>query len=152
MIYTLRLHIDHFSFYITDSLWDGEPNLWDEPVFEHLLGLEPQAISVGTARFVGQTTITLEFPTTPPQESFEPWDYVIECSLGVPSRGIIVYSAETEPGAEIRIPVEEQVYRVRIYYGGRDTVVDDIGGIGDDFYRVVFWPEQPIEPILLKEV
>jgi len=50
----------------------------------------------------------------------------------------------------MRIPVPPAVYRVRVSYGGLDTLSDD-GLEGDDHYRLQLWPATSIAISVLKQ-
>ena len=49
-----------------------------------------------------------------------------------------------------RLPVSPGCYRVRVYYGGLDTLSTDVLE-GEDHYQVAFWPEDDRDPEILKK-
>lgn len=48
------------------------------------------------------------------------------------------------------LPVSPGSYRVRVYYGGLNTLSAD-GLDGEDYYQVVLWPEKYRSPAVLKK-
>ena len=137
--YQFRLFADYFQFYIQDEQATGDlSDAWNKESCNIGLAVAPGTLGVGTARNM-IVPVVLEIHDSVPNEDFEKWDRVNECSIDVPS-GCIVIAGCTDyfPEAK-RISVEAQCYRARVYYGGQNVVADDYAE-GHDHYRIVLWP------------
>jgi hypothetical protein len=110
--------------------------------------LAPGTIEVRTARNM-DVPIAVEVRDAAPNDDFEEWDKVFECSIDVPfGKMVIAGCIDYFPDAD-RIEVKAGSYRARIYYGELETLrKNDLEG--DDHYKVVLWPAQMTEPTSLK--
>jgi hypothetical protein len=114
-----------------------------------LLAIAPGATGIGTVRNM-VVPVTAEIHDHEPGDDFSEWDYVVEASLEVTSgRTVIAGCTDYFPGA-MRIPVLRGIHRVRVSYGGLDTLSAD-GLEGGDHYRVQLWPAGPIAVRILKQ-
>jgi hypothetical protein len=148
--YEFELFADYNQFYLQDETADGDlSDSWTEQATENLLALAPGAIGVGTARDMN-VPVTVEVHDGEPEEDFELWEQINECSINVPSGKIVVAGCtDYFPDAE-RISVEPGTYRARIFYGDLDALSED-GLDGDDKYKVALWRGVAIEPKVIKQ-
>jgi len=144
-----ELFADYHQFYLQDETAKGDlSDSWTQQATDDLLAVAPCTIGVGTVRNM-KVPVEVIVQDSPPNNDFEKWDHVVDCSLDVPS-GIIVVAGCTDyfPDAA-RIKVKPGGYNARIYYGGLDTLSED-GLEGDDHYHVYLWPGQPRSVMVLK--
>jgi hypothetical protein len=94
--------------------------------------------------------MSFELLAQEPEQDFEAWDQVTECSIEVPSGRLVIAGCTDYFPDAARIEVAAGTYRVRVSYGGLDTLSED-GLDGDDHYRVQLWMASKIEPRVLKE-
>ncbi len=94
--------------------------------------------------------VSIEIAEEEPENLFEEWDQVNECSITI-SSGKLVVAGCTDyfPDAK-RINVPSDDYRARIYYGNLDSISED-GLDGDDKYIIVLWPSPIKELAVLKQ-
>jgi len=140
-IYHYKIFADYFQVYLEDENTRFIP-VWSAPALDSLLAWDSShrnGFVIGTARNM-TVPLTVEIrDTAPGEEGFSVWDMVNECSIEI-SSGMLVVSGCTDYYPEApRIPVEPGTYRVRIYYGGLDTLNED-GLEGNDHYTAVLWP------------
>jgi hypothetical protein len=151
---TQRHHFDLFAdyhqFYLQDEPAEGNlGNSWTPEATDRLLALAERTIGVGTVRNM-TVPVDIEVRSTEPQESFEDWDQVNDCSIEVKSGRIVVAGCTDYFPSAARIEVTPGVYRARVYYGKLDTLSED-GLDGEDHYRVVLWPGEFTSPMVLKQ-
>lgn len=150
MKYTFALDVCNFAFMLEDESMDADlSDVGANPAWG-LISLVPGAVVIHTARYSGRVAVTAEVRPARPAETFAAWDYVIECSLPVPSGVIAFFTLETAYADSPRITLEPGVYRMRIYYGNFDSIDDELALEGDDYYRIVLWQDEPTGPLLLK--
>jgi hypothetical protein len=86
----------------------------------------------------------------PPDDDVAGWDHVTEASIDVPTGRLFMTDLlawDRKP--ELRINVPPGTYRARAYHAGLNTLSWN-GLDGDDHYRLVLWPGEPCEPVVLK--
>jgi len=86
------------------------------------------------------------------REDFGKWDHVVECSLETRTKEIVFAGCPDGPihGAFGTLAVAPGRYRLRIHYGGQNTVQPD--GETGDFYLVQVWPSNESDSEILKDV
>ena len=148
--FELSLFADYFQFYIQDETATGDlSDAWNEEAIGRLLAIAPGTIGIGTVRNM-YVPVVVEIHDQEPDDDCSEWDHVVEASLEVTSgRTVIAGCIDYFPDA-MRIPVPAAVYRVRVSYGGLDTLSDD-GLEGDDHYRLQLWPATSIAVCVLKQ-
>lgn len=111
------------------------------------VGVAPGALCVLTAR---NTTVpvTIEVRAQPPTDELSGWDQVVEASLDVPSGCLVLHGPTDYFPSAPRLTVTPDTYRVRVYFGGLETVSPDQLE-GHDHYRLVLWPAPAREPTIL---
>jgi hypothetical protein len=148
--FELSLFADYFQFYIQDETATGDlSDAWNEEAVGRLLAIAPGTICVGTVRNM-DVPVVVEIHDKEPDDDCPEWDHVVEASLEVTSgRTVIAGCTDYFPDA-MRIPVPPAIYRVRVSYGGLDTLSDD-GLEGDDRYRLQLWPAASIAVCVIKQ-
>ena len=148
--FKLSLFADYFQFYIQDETVTGDlSDAWNEEAVDRLLAIAPGTIGIGTVRNM-DVPVVVEIRDREPDDDSSEWDHVVEASLEVTSgRTVIAGCIDYFPDA-MRIPIPPAVYRIRVSYGGLDTLSDD-GLEGDDHYRLQLWPATSIAVCVLKQ-
>src|SRR6516164_4581776 len=141
--FKLSLFADYFQFYIQDETVTGDlSDAWNEEAVDRLLAIAPGTIGIGTVLNM-DVPVVVEIRDREPGDDSSEWDHVVEASLEVKSgRTVIAGCTDYFPDA-MRIPVSRGTHRVRVSYGGLDTLSAD-GLEGDDHYRVQLWPAAPM--------
>lgn len=78
----------------------------------------------------------------------EKWDHVAEVSLDLPSGQLEIH--ECTGGSIDILSIPPDIYRVRVYFGGLNSLSDD-GFDGGDHYRIVLWPAPFDDIAVLKQ-
>ena len=144
------LFADFFQFYLQDEAADGNlGDSWTDEAVNRLLAIAPGTIGVGTVRNM-DVPVDVELATSPPEEDFAEWDQVNECSIKVESGKIVVAGCTDYFPDAARLNVPPGTYRARIYYGGLDDLSEN-GLDGGDRYRIVLWPDDPADLVVLKQ-
>ena len=138
MLYKFNLSADYFQFYLQDEQSNGDlSHSWTEQALSNMLAIAPGVVGVATVRNM-DVPVEVEVLDSQPDNNFEAWNHVTETSLAVPSRQIVIAGCTDYFPDAARITVEPGTYRVRVYYGGLDSV--DVWKLdGDDHYKVVLW-------------
>lgn len=149
--FSFTITIDHSQFYVEDGTLPAEADVWTDRALADHISTAPGLIAVLIGRFGGDTRIAVEISETRPDESFEPWDQVVECAIHLPSGSLTIYAPETTGLPENpRITVPPGSYRALVYWGGLDSIPDETGYEGDDHYKIALWPGEVIQPIIHK--
>lgn len=151
---TQRHHFDLFAdyhqFYLQDELVDGNlGDSWTQEATDRLLAITDGTVGVGTVRNM-TVPVDVEVVDTEPQDSFDDWDQVNECSIDVKSGRLVIAGCTDYFPDAARIQVPPGTYRARIYYGKLASLSED-GLEGEDYYRVVLWPGDQAQPVVLKQ-
>lgn len=148
--YHFELFADYFQFYLQDEPVEGNlGNSWTPEATDRLLAITNGTIGVGTVRNM-MVPVDVEVLDAKPSDSFDDWDQVNECSIDVKSGRIVIAGCTDYFPDAARIVVTPGIYGARIYYGKLDALSED-GLEGEDHYRVVLWPGDPIPPAVLKQ-
>ncbi len=83
-------------------------------------------------------------------ESYQEWEQVTDCSINIVSGQLIVAGATDDLANGARIKVKPGTYRVRIFYGGLDSVSAN-GLDGEDRYKIVLWPGSLAKVMVVKQ-
>ncbi len=147
--YDFELFADYHQFYIQDEEVEGDlSDSWTKQANEILLAVAPGTVGIGTKRDM-DVPVTIEIHDNEPDEAEEDWDQINECSIEIKSGKLVVAGCtDYFPDAE-RIEIKPSIYRVRVFYGGFDTLSED-GLDGDDQYKVILWKDNIIEPRVLR--
>lgn len=164
-IFAFSLYADHYQFYIGDSETGGDvtaPDFWCDEAFDRRLAVGEGIIGVGTEVY-GTVPVVVEVHDCAPDDDLAGWDHVVEASLHVPSGQIAIdgclnYVPRDLPHIGYRSPLIEVMpgrYRVRVYFGGLESVrVEETQygeeEVSDEHYRVVLWPAAYAEPAILR--
>lgn len=139
MKYEFSIFADYFQFYLEDenSVTDTSV-IWTEPAFNDFIAVAPSFVAIATVRNM-DVSVKVEVINSERQENIEEWNHITECSLNIPSGSLVIRGCtDYYPDAE-RIQLTPGNYRIRIYYGGLDTVsANNLDG--NDHYRIVMWP------------
>jgi hypothetical protein len=75
-----------------------------------------------------------------PEISLAGWDDIEVQSIVVRDPELLVFAPEsTGTDAVLRMPIDPGNYAAAVLIGGLASVSDDVGGVGDDHYRIVLW-------------
>jgi hypothetical protein len=148
--YKFDLFADYHQFYLQDEGTDDDlpPEAWTDEAIQNGAVLTSGTIWVQTARNM-RVPVIVEVHAAAPENNFDGWDKVFECSLDVPSGKVVVAGCTDSLSDAARIEVVLGPYKARIYYGDLATLSED-GLDGDDHYKVVLWPAPLAEAIRLK--
>ena len=113
------------------------------------LALAPGTIAVATLG-AAEVPVAIEIHEDEPVGDAAAWDHVVEASIAVASGRLVVAGCTDYLPDAKRIAVAPASYRVRISYGGLDTVSED-GLEGEDRYRLQLWPAPESELRILKQ-
>jgi hypothetical protein len=146
------VYADYHQFYVedaqTDAAQSAAPEFWSQEAFNRGLAIGRDMIAVGTARY-GNVQVELEIAAQEPETDLTAWDQVNECSIELHSGTLLVRGCTQDTESAPRIEATPGTYRARVGYANLD-VDDPEAPNGDDHYRVVLWPGEPIEPRVLK--
>jgi hypothetical protein len=139
--YNLNLFADYHQFYLQDEQAETDtPEDWGEHLTTRMIAVDPGIVGVTTARNM-TVPVRVDLLAARPNDNFDSWDHVAEASLEAPSGQIVIAGCmDYFPDAK-RFPVLPGCYRVRVYYGGLNTLSED-GLDGEDHYQVALWPEE----------
>jgi hypothetical protein len=147
--YHFDLLADYFQFYLQDEGAHGDlSNCWTEAAVERMLAVAPGTIGVGTVRNM-TVPVDLELHNVEPELVLNAWDQVVECSLEVRSGRIVIAGCTDVFSDAPRITLPPGIYRVRVHYGGLNTLSED-GLEGADCYQLDLWPGRAMSPVVLK--
>ena len=138
MLYKFNLSADYFQFYLQDEQSNGNlSHSRTEEALYNMLAIAPGVVGVGWVRNMN-VPVEVKVLDLQPDNNFEAWNHVTEASVAVLSRQIVIAGCTDYFPDAARITVEPGTYRVRVYYGGLDSV--DVWKLdGDDHYKVVLW-------------
>lgn len=148
--HTFEIFADYHQLYLADDDVE-EPmpgDVTDEDV-RRRLAAAPHSVVIHTARNV-DVPVTVHVHEREPSVDLEAWDHVAECSLAVPSGRIVIAGCTDYLPDAARILVEPGSYRVRVCYGGLETLSED-GLDGDDHYVVDLWRGEPADVRVVKQ-
>lgn len=144
-----ELFADYHQFYLQDEQASGDlSDSWTEQAHIDLFALALGTIGIGTASDM-DVPVTVEVHNSEPENVFEEWDHIIECSIDIPSGKIVVAGCTDYFPDAARISVDPGVYQVRVFYAGLDSVSADCSE-SNDRYQVALWPGQAIDPQVIK--
>ena len=106
-------------------------------------------VRIGTVRNM-HVPVSVQILEREPNDDSAGWDHIVEASLDVPSGRIAIAGCTDYFPDAARIDVAPGTYRVRVSYGGLDTLSED-GLEGDDRYRLQLWPAPPIAVRVVKQ-
>ncbi|CEJ13786.1 hypothetical protein BN1110_04110 [bacterium YEK0313] len=145
----LELFADYFQLYLEDDGERADPDIDWEAAVERMLAAGDGFVMIGTVRNM-TVPLTVEVTQTEPAADPDDWDHVAECGLAVRSGRIVVSGCTDYRPDAARIAVEPGEYRVRVSYGGLNTLSED-GLDGQDHYRAQLWPAPLAELRVLKQ-
>lgn len=142
--YQCSFFADYFQFHLQDEYCESNlDDAWTQHAVDQMLAVADGIIGVGTARNA-DVPVMLCIENHEPPDDFDEWDHVMECSLNVPSGILVILGCSEDFEKAARVDVTPGWHRVRIFYGGLDSVSED-GAEGDDHYAVVMWPSPPAD-------
>lgn len=146
-----ELFADYFQFYLQDEQVSGDlSDSWSPDAVKNLLALAPGTIGVGTVRNMTVPVTVETRDTKPDDDDFDTWHQINECSIDVSSGRLVIAGCTDHFPDAARISLEPGCYRARIYYGGLDSIREN-SLEGNDYYKVVLWPAEKTEPVILKQ-
>ena len=121
---------------------------WTPEAVARDLAVAPGTRGIGTVRNA-TVPVVVEITDNKPDDDFNSWDQVTECSIEVTSGRLVVAGCTDYFPDAARIDVPPGSYRARIYSGNLNSLSDD-GLDGDDHYRVALWNAPPGPIMVLK--
>ena len=138
--FTHSVWAEYHQFYLQDEQAEPDtPDDWGEQLTTQMIAVEPGIVGVATVRNM-KVPLRVDLLDGRPNDDFSAWDQVAEASLDVPSGQMVIAGCMDSLSNAKRLSVSPGCYRVRVYYGGLDTLSAD-GLEGEDHYQVVLWPE-----------
>ncbi|MBI5305119.1 MAG: hypothetical protein HY868_23510 [Chloroflexi bacterium] len=144
------LFADYSQIYLIDAESQGDfSDSWDKQTVENMLAVVPGGIAVSTVR-TSTVPVTIEIHAQEPEPNCDAWDHIADCSIDVPAEEIVIMGCTDFPPDAPRINMAPGTYRARIYYANLDKISED-GLKGDDYYKIILWLGEKIEPVVLKK-
>lgn len=145
----LNIHAEYHQFYLQDEQTKIDPPTdWGKQLTTDWIAADPGVVGVATARNM-PVPVRIDLFDTQPSNDFGSWDHVAEASLDIPSGQIVIAGGIDYFPDSTRLTVTPGNYRVRVYYGGLDTLSED-GLEGNDQYYVAIWPDTYSTTTILK--
>ncbi|MVM36128.1 hypothetical protein GO755_39315 [Spirosoma sp. HMF4905] len=153
--YTLSLFADYFQVFIYDACLD-----WSTVRIEADWWTEQDSIDMFASKENGRLIVMETFrnfnvpievavlETEPPIHSLDKWDQSVECSIRTQSSGILIAELANEGQNGLLIEGAGPNWRLRIYYGGQNTI-DRMGIEGKDHYLIELWPVESISSAVI---
>lgn len=149
-LHNLSLFADYFQFYIQDESVGGSlADAWNEEAFKYMLAVAPGIVAVRTVRNI-EVPVSIEILDSVPYLDLDCWDHVVECSILIKNKDIVLAGCTDYLPEAARIDIAPGTYRVRVGYTGLATVSADIL-TGNDRYALQLWQAAAIEPTVLKQ-
>jgi hypothetical protein len=124
-VLNLELFADYFQFYLQDESAKGDlSDSWGPEAVDRLLAVAPGTVGIGTVRNM-TVPVVVEILDAEPESDADAWDHVTECGLDVPTGRIVVAGCTDYFPKATRIDVTPGPYRVRVSYGGLNSISGD---------------------------
>ncbi|MEN0056717.1 MAG: hypothetical protein AAGC65_23765 [Mucilaginibacter sp.] len=150
--YKLDFFTSNNQFYLCDSAYrgsTGSADFWTPDAYKARLGTAYDILGISTESF-GHIKADLEVLDQPDtQTNFNKYDHVVEGGITIQS-GLLQVLNFPQYKSCLKLIIAPGKYRVRVYSSGLanvDTEADE----GQDFYRIVMWPDNNIERKVLKQ-
>ena len=142
MKYSFQLDTDHFQFYLEDLALEHDASLlWSDladPQLDSLDGL----LAIATMRWGLDTAVTIELQQSVPDDTdAEIWDLIRNAYIRTVSGKLHVTTPEGQVSQAPFISIMPGIYNVRVYYGGFNSVLDELALQGEDKYKLTLWPQ-----------
>lgn len=139
-VYELEIFTDYFQFYLQDEqVTDDLSQSWTPEALKRKLVCKPGLVGVGTVSNM-PVPVRVEVLVAPPAAaSPDAWEQINECSLHVPSGRVVIAGVSDYLPKAQRLEVTPGWHRLRIGYGGLNTISAD-GLDGNDHYHIWLWP------------
>ena len=135
-MHTFNLFADYFQFYLQDEAIDGDlSDSWTDEAVTRLLAVAPGTVGVGTVRNM-EVPVTLEVLTSEPPLDVVAYDHIVEGSLSVSGRNLVIAGCTDYFPEAARIQIEPGSYRVRVGFSGLEALSED-GLDGEDRYHQI---------------
>lgn len=151
--YSLEIFADYFLIYVGDRDSESEISelVSDECLSQRLI-FTPDKIAIVTARNVLVPLVIETSDGEPKIDNLSAWDYVVECSISLPSGVLLIMGPSDYMPDATKIFVRPGNNRLRVFYGGLNTISED-GLDGNDTYKITLWPtDVSSETIFLKSL
>lgn len=144
----IEVFADYHQFYLWDSAMNPmAPESYNEADTERRIKTGPHIVVIHPERDA-LVPVAVEIHDSEPGLCADEWDHIAEASLALPSGNLQVH--ECTGGVVADFKVAAGWYRVRSMHGGFDTVAD-VGIDGNDYYKVVLWPADPADIVVIKQ-
>lgn len=150
--YQLYPFADYFQIYLQDEQATEEgdvPDDWGHQLVSQMIGIAPGTVAIGTVRNM-TVPVEIQLFTSRPSDDLTVGDHITEASLDIPSGKLVVFGCSDGPSNALRIPVQPDSYRVRIYYSELESISEN-GLDGNDHYKVLIWPEEASNLKIIKK-
>jgi hypothetical protein len=149
-MHTFNLFADYFQFYLQDEAIDGDlSDSWTDEAVTRLLAVSRGTVGVGTVRNM-EVPVTLEVLVSEPPLDVVAYDHIVECSLSVAGRNLVIAGCTDYLPEAARIQIEPGSYRVRACFSGLESLSED-GLDGEDRYHLQIWPAPPADVAVIKQ-
>jgi hypothetical protein len=149
MKYEFSIFADYFQFYLEDETTQTDTSvIWTEQAFNDFMAIAPGFVAISTVRNM-DVPVEIEVFDSELPENLEQWNHITECSLDIPSGRLRVMGCTYGYSEAEHIHLTPGTYRLRIYYGGLDTV-NGYSLEGDDHYRIVMWQAEYLPHHVIK--
>ena len=149
-----KIHLDFYTeyhqFFIHDKGFPIDPSyeLWTNQAHKDRLAISSGLLSVRTACYGPLKGELILLDKQNHVIDLSEYDHVVEGSIHCESGTLeIIACMSNEPDVSLDVPPD--IYRVRIYSSGLNSVVGDEG---DDFYRLEIWKDSFSERRILKSL
>ncbi len=132
--------VSHNQFYI-DDLDLSKDFLGQQTGTADWLETFPGSIKINTACYDVVPIRVIVQDRMPEDKYFVKWDHVAEASIEVASDSLYLTGSDDLTDESNKIPIKTGVYRVRIYWAGINYVQDN-KELGEEYYKIIFWPEE----------
>ena len=144
--YSLEIFADYRTIYAQDEDSDSDlSGLISNKSLKTRLIYTPEQIIIFTARNMS-VPLTIEKVESEPNIDLDPRDHVIECSINLSSGSLLIAGGTDYFPDATRISVQPGIYKMRIFYGGLNTISKD-GLDGNNNYRIIFLPTEQLSDI-----
>jgi len=149
-MHAFTLFADYFQFYLQDEAIGGDlSDSWNDEAVTRLLAVAPGTVGIGTVRNM-EVPVTLEVLATEPSLDVGAYDHIVEGSLSVAGRNLVIAGCTDYFAEAARIQIEPGSYRVRACFSGLEALSEE-GLDGEDHYHLQLWPSPMAEVAVIKQ-
>lgn len=152
MAQTICFTTSHHQFYINDAeaaVDMGSPAFWTDEALEARLAVAKGVLGVDTASY-GEINLEIAILNEAPiLKELDKFDHVAEAGLYLPT-GMFQITDCPFSDVVFESQLRKGHYRVRIYYGGLGSELNEDEN-AEDFYLIEVWPDPKDERVIVKK-